>query len=114
MSRYKVIRKRITFSASRKDDATNASSDQETYEPGEVIEDPPEAVLRAFGDRLEEVSQESTEQTTDLPDPGEYTIDEFEELLGDGEYDDHLDELHELEKEGNNRDGMIEVIEDRQ
>lgn len=96
MARYKVTNRYIAFP-------------DETYEEGDVIEDPPEAVLDAFGDRLVEIEASDGE----LPDPSEYTIDEFEEHLEDGRYDERLDELSELEENGDARDGIQQVIEDR-
>lgn len=110
--RYRVTRKRIT------------QSDGPDYEAGDVWEDPPDAVIRAFGDRLERIQDdqdgneddggEEAEGPVDPPfDPGEYTIDELEDALEAGEYSDaEVAALYSAEVEGEDRTGAIDAIDE--
>lgn len=119
MAEYRVTHKRIVLSSSHSTEgdggSLEATANQEVYEEGDIIEDPPEAVLSAFGDRLEEVRyrDEEEDDDSDLPDLSALTVDEVEELLADGEYDDRLDELEAQEEEGDDRSGVYSALDER-
>ena len=45
-------------------------------------------------------------------DPGEYTVDELESRLNDNDYsEEEMAALTEAEKDGENRDGALELLE---
>jgi hypothetical protein len=112
MADYKVTHRRVVFSASHADGDVDASNGQQVFEAGDVIEDPPESVLSAFGDRVEQVVY-ADESAPELPDLSQYTVDEVEELLADGDFDARLDDLEALEADGDNRQGVFDVIDER-
>lgn len=117
MTQYEVVGKHVTISSSNLDEDTyHPSNDKVELEPGEVYDELeiPESALEAFPDRFREVTvADSGDEGDEVPDPGEYTIDEFEELLEGGEYDDVLGELEEREAEGRDRSGIQSAIDER-
>lgn len=51
--------------------------------------------------------------TTDVPDPGEFTLDELEEELAGVDTVDTLDAIESAERDGKGRDGAFERIDAR-
>lgn len=96
---YRVINKRIVRSE---------GDDTVVYEVGDKF-DPTDDELSAFGDRLEEVET----RVVEMPELAELTVDEVEEELASGDYDDVLDRLEELEEDGKDRQGVYDAIEGR-
>lgn len=102
---------------------------QEVVDPGDIIQ-PTEAELDAFGDALEPVREsnggtepatepDQTEETAEAEvadppfDPGEYSIDDLETELSEGDYTDaELAALLDAEQAGDNtRSGAVDVIQ---
>jgi len=95
----------------------------ETIERGESF-DPTEAEEEAFGDRMVEEEEEEPEEDTGLDTPDteevanmlaneELTLDELEEYLATGEYDDELGDLIKAEEAGKDRDSSEDVFDER-
>lgn len=115
MATHEVVRKEHARSSSRTaDDDKVGMSGMEVFEPGDEIT-PTEAELSAFPDRFREIriQQDNEAEDDDSLNPSGMTVAEVSEAVETGEYDDELEEIEELETEGDDRKGVHQAIEER-
>lgn len=96
----------------------------QAYDEGDTLE-VDEEVAETFSDTLRPVDGENPEEGgsgdetpggegSEAPlNPADFTVDEFEAELEDGDYSaDELDALADAERSGDNRAGVLDSIED--